>query len=190
MIINRRSSVIQPYIYESNNVDTLLDAIDKLTGMELLQMQEKIHDQFQKVIDREENFFLHDYVDDWFYIVNYEDDSYYLYTKGKDAYEEYLRNEKAIAITRKSKDLFPVYQTMMSKTDGYVYIPLKKKGKKKEVSKKDYDIQYQKEMLKRVYFVLNKKLDGDIIEFLAEQENVNKFLKDLVRKEMKKQKKE
>lgn len=189
MIINRISSVIQPYIYETNNVDTLLDAIDKLTGMELLQMQNKIHDQFQKVIDREENFFLHDYVDDWFYLVNYEDESYYLYTKGKEAYEEYMRNDRAIAITRKSKDLFPVYQTMMSKIDGYVYIPLKK-GKEKEVSKKDYDIQYQKEMLKRVYFVLNKKLDGDIIEFLAEQENVNKFLKDLVRKEMKKQKKE
>lgn len=164
---------------------TLLDAIASLTGMELLEMREEINSQFKKVIDREENFFLHDYLDEWLYIVSYRDGSEYLYTKGADAYAEYKRTDFAIAITRKSKDLFPTYQVMMSKGE-FAYIP--KKGEKvADMSKKDYDMQYQKEHVKRVYFVLNKASDKDIVDFLAKQDNVNGFLKELVRDYMKKE---
>lgn len=146
-------------------------------------MREEIDAQFKTVIDREENFFLHDYLDNWLYIVSYRDGSEYLYTKGADAYAEYKRTDFAVAITRKSKDLFPVYQTMMSKEE-FAYIPKKKGDKVSDMSKKDYDVQYQKEHVKRVYFVLNKASDKDIVDFLATKDNVNGFLKELVREKM------
>lgn len=48
------------------------------------------------------------------------------------------------------------------------------------MSKKDYDLKYQKENIKRIYFVLNKKTDADIIELL-EDRNVNAYLKSIIR---------
>lgn len=176
------------YHEEKSNTEILFESIEKLTGFELLELKGKIEKQFQKVIDREENFFLHDYIDNWFYMVNYEDESWHLFVKGQDAYREYTSNPSAVAITRKSKDLFPTYQTMMSKQEGYVYMPIQKG--EKEMSKKEYDIQYQKDHTKRVYFVLNKDIDFDIINYLAGKDNVNGFLKKLIREQMRKERKE
>lgn len=57
-------------------------------------------------------------------------------------------------------------------------------GKRKEfgMSKKDYDIKYQKENVRRISFALNKETDSDIIDLLEQQNNVNGFLKWLIRK--------
>ena len=52
------------------------------------------------------------------------------------------------------------------------------------MSKKDYDLKYQKNNIKRVYLTLNKERDKDIIEFLGKQNNVNGTLKSLIRREM------
>lgn len=52
------------------------------------------------------------------------------------------------------------------------------------MSKKDYDLAYQKNNIKRVYLTLNKERDKDIIEFLGKQNNVNGTLKSLIRREM------
>lgn len=52
------------------------------------------------------------------------------------------------------------------------------------MSKKDYDLKYQKANIKRVYLTLNKERDKDIIEFLEKQNNVNGTLKSLIRREM------
>jgi len=50
------------------------------------------------------------------------------------------------------------------------------------MSKKDYDIKYQKENVRRISFALNKETDSDIIDLLEQQTNVNGFLKWLIRK--------
>ena len=52
------------------------------------------------------------------------------------------------------------------------------------MSKKDYDLKYQKANIKRVYLTFNKEHDKDIIEFLGKQNNVNGRLKSLIRREM------
>lgn len=52
-------------------------------------------------------------------------------------------------------------------------------------SKKDYDINYQKLNCRQFRFVLNKERDRDMIAFLEKQTNINGYLKELVRKEMK-----
>lgn len=181
---NVELSSIFPSTYQSTNrMDALLDAIGNLSGMDLVNFKDDIIKAFNKIVDKEENFFLHDYTDNWFYMVNYQDGDVHLFHKGKDAFKEYENNHAAIAITRKTKDLYPTYQVMMSKVEGFVYIP-QKKGKK-DMSKKDYDLKYQREKLKRIYFTLNKENDDDIITFLAQQDNVQGLLKRLIREEIK-----
>ena len=49
------------------------------------------------------------------------------------------------------------------------------------MSKKDYDLKYQKENIKRVYLTLNKEHDKDIIEYLDSLDNVNKEIKEVLR---------
>lgn len=168
-----------------SNKDVLLDSIRKLTGFELLQLKDEIIRTFNEVIDREENFFLRDYIDNFFYIVSYNDGSIHRFYTGARAFKEYSNSPDSIAITRYTKDLFPIYQTMMSKQEGFAYIP-KDNRKEKPMSKKDYDIKYQKDHIKRIYLVLNKETDKDIIDYLAKQENVNGCLKSLIREQMKK----
>lgn len=49
------------------------------------------------------------------------------------------------------------------------------------MSKKDYDLNYQKQNIKRVYLTLNKTHDKDIIEYLDSLDNVNKEIKEVLR---------
>lgn len=49
------------------------------------------------------------------------------------------------------------------------------------MSKKDYDLKYQKENIKRVYLTLNKEHDKDIIEYLDSLDNVNGEIKEVLR---------
>ena len=49
------------------------------------------------------------------------------------------------------------------------------------MSKKDYDLKYQKNNIKRVYLTLNKTHDKDIIEYLDSLDNVNKEIKEVLR---------
>lgn len=58
------------------------------------------------------------------------------------------------------------------------------------MSKKDYDLKYQKANIKRVYLTLNKEHDKDIIALLEQQKNVNGFLKELLREHIKEKKNE
>ena len=52
--------------------------------------------------------------------------------------------------------------------------------------KKKYDIAYVKSNVKQIKFNLNKVYDEDIILYLKSKDNVNAYLKRLVREEMKK----
>lgn len=46
-------------------------------------------------------------------------------------------------------------------------------------------IKYENKNIKRVVLKLNKKTDTDIIEYLEDLDNVNKFLKEIIRKKIK-----
>lgn len=49
------------------------------------------------------------------------------------------------------------------------------------MSKKDYDLAYQKNNIKRVYLTLNKTHDKDIIEYLDSLDNINREIKEVLR---------
>lgn len=46
-------------------------------------------------------------------------------------------------------------------------------------------IKYDKNNIKRVVLKLNKKYDRDIIDYLNQNENVNKTIKDIIREKIK-----
>lgn len=46
-------------------------------------------------------------------------------------------------------------------------------------------IRYDQKNIKRVVLKLNKKTDTDIIEYLEDLDNVNKFLKEIIREKIK-----
>lgn len=52
-------------------------------------------------------------------------------------------------------------------------------------SKKNYDKNYVITKCKRYTLILNKEYDKDIIKFLSTKDNVNGYLKELIRREMK-----
>ena len=52
------------------------------------------------------------------------------------------------------------------------------------MSKKEYDINYQKSNCKRISLLLHNEKDKDIIMFLSAQRNVNGLIKALLRKEI------
>lgn len=56
------------------------------------------------------------------------------------------------------------------------------------MSKKDYDIKYQKQNIRRINLALHKETDADILDFLERQTNVNGFIKRLIRDCMKEKK--
>lgn len=62
------------------------------------------------------------------------------------------------------------------------------KGKERSMSKKDYDIKYQKQNIRRINLALHKETDADILDFLEKQTNVNGFIKSLIRDCMKEKK--
>lgn len=56
------------------------------------------------------------------------------------------------------------------------------------MSKKDYDIKYQKRNIRRINLALHKETDADILDFLERQTNVNGLIKRLIRDYMKEKK--
>jgi len=56
------------------------------------------------------------------------------------------------------------------------------------MNKKDYDIKYQKENIRRINLSLHRENDKDIITFLEGQTNVQGTLKRMIRKYMKEKK--
>lgn len=78
-------------------------------------------DAVKKMIAAEEKsryddmWWTHDRIDDYLYIVHYRDGSTHLSCKGKDSYEEYMKEDDALWIERKTKNLFPVKEFLMRK---------------------------------------------------------------------------
>lgn len=91
---------IENYILSSNldQLNVLKDLIDK--------RMEQIYD---------DNFQIHEKIDEYLYYVVYDDLSHHLYCKGADAYRHYTNDINAVRIERKTKDLFPSWELMMTK---------------------------------------------------------------------------
>ena len=56
------------------------------------------------------------------------------------------------------------------------------------MNKKDYDIKYQKENIRRINLSLHRENDKDIIAYIESQTNVQGTLKRMIRKYMKEKK--
>ena len=56
------------------------------------------------------------------------------------------------------------------------------------MNKKDYDIKYQKDNIRRINLSLHRENDKDIIAYLESQTNVQGTLKRMIRKYMKEKK--
>ena len=151
----------------------LLLSMTRLDGFELQELKENFDNRYDELRHQDRNFMIQDFVGDYVYIVQKDDGEQCYFCKGKKAYDFY--KDYGIRLIRKSKDLFPTYKTLMEKGKEY---------KDKTLSKADYDREYDKQNRKQVKFVLNKNTDDDIIEYLDGIENKNKYLKELIRKDM------
>lgn len=81
---------------------------------ELLIMKKNIQIQIESKKQEKENFMYRDEKDDYIYIVYFYDDTRRYYQTGQKAYNDYLKAEAA-KIGRKTKTLFPVFETLLEK---------------------------------------------------------------------------
>lgn len=63
----------------------------------------------------EERWWTHDKIDDYLYYVYYEDGTSWMHCIAKYVYDEYMRNDRAVMLKRKTKDLFPTWETLLEK---------------------------------------------------------------------------
>ena len=57
----------------------------------------------------------------------------------------------------------------------------------KKETKLQYDLNYQKQNIRQVKFVLNERTDKDIISFLEAKKPLQTYLKSLIREQIKKE---
>lgn len=92
------------------------------------QISELIHamnstdfNELKQLIQKEEKsrydsmWWTHERNDDYLYYVYYEDGTSWMHNIAKKVYDEYLTNSNAVCIKRKTKDLFPTWETMITK---------------------------------------------------------------------------
>ena len=84
-------------------------------GEYIVKIQELIEDNIERNYELKDNFKFHDEIDSYFYIVRYTNGEYNLYAKGKDAYDRYRRDENAVCVERKTKNLYPTYETLIQR---------------------------------------------------------------------------
>ena len=94
-------------------MNTITDKINSMSTADLLNLKSFIEDKIDEYYNLPDNFYLHEKTDDYIYIVDYEDGSFHYTYKGADAYREYTNDLRAVGIRRKTKDLFPKYETMI-----------------------------------------------------------------------------
>lgn len=84
---------------------------------------EKIRELLEQNVERnyelKDNFMYHTELDSYFYLVRYDNGDYNLYTKVCDAYARYQRDDKAVSVERKTKDLYPTYETLLQRSATY-----------------------------------------------------------------------
>lgn len=96
-------------------MDRIQTELDLLNGIDLMKVKNMVNERIEKEYHKKENFMYHDKIDDYIYMVHYEDGDSRTFCFGKKAYDEYIRSKSAYKITRKTKDLFPVYEFLIEK---------------------------------------------------------------------------
>ena len=106
--------------FESNctsilsQVESYVKRFNSLTATELYQLKDLIDDRIAETYYWKENFMTHTEIDNYIYVVYLEDGNHHFFAKGEEAYKRYLEDD-AVSIDRKTKDLFPVYETLLVK---------------------------------------------------------------------------
>ena len=165
--------------------ENALELLDNLNGFELKRIKELFDQKYLEVCQKDANYQVHDFKDDYLYIIYYPDGNRSISANGAEAYEKYLKD--GIRLDRKTKDLFPVYETLLEKE--YVKpVRTNQKTRKQiqKIEKSKYDMDYAKDNIKQVKFTLNKNTDADIIEHLDRVENKQGYIKNLIRADIKK----
>lgn len=65
--------------------------------------------------DDKECFMLHEEVDDYFYVTFYKDGSHHIDVIGSRSYEKFVNDDDCIRIERKTKNLFPTVEILLTK---------------------------------------------------------------------------
>ena len=91
------------------------DYINSLNTVDLLSLKAQIENKIDEYYHLKENFYLHEEHDDYIYVIEYADGSKYHDYIGARAYRKYINDCDAIAIGRKTKDLFPTYEPLLEK---------------------------------------------------------------------------
>lgn len=85
-------------------------------GEYIEKIQELLEENIERNYELKDNFKYHTQLDSYFYIVRCANGDYTLYTKGCDAYDRYERDDTAICVERKTKDLFPTYEMLIQRS--------------------------------------------------------------------------
>ena len=97
-------------------MNSLFDSINEISNAHvLLELKKQIDKQIEKNYNLKENFMLHEGLDEYLYIIHFADGHRYIEQKGKKAYEMYINDIQAVSLERKTKDLFPKYELLLTK---------------------------------------------------------------------------
>lgn len=168
-----------------DKLEKALELLDELGCFELKRVKELFDEKFDEVCQKDANYPMHDFIDNFIYIIYYPDGEHKYCFNGAEAYDRYMK--EGVRLDRKTKDLFPTYETLLQREE---VTPMRKNQKSKKqlqkIDKAKYDMQYQKDNIKQVKFILNRNTDQDIIDHLDRVENKNGYLKELIRADIKK----
>ena len=89
--------------------------LNKMSGAELMQLKELIDKEMQNQYDNIDNFMYHDTVDEYLYVFFRIDGTRYIECIGERAYKRFMDDPLAFEIGRQTKNLFPVYETLLVK---------------------------------------------------------------------------
>jgi len=96
-------------------IEGFREALKGLSVHELVKLKNDVDEQLEDLYWCDENFYRREKNDSYIYTVVYKDlDVRYFYL-GKAAYDRYMKDEDAIRIECKTKDLFPEWKVLMSK---------------------------------------------------------------------------
>lgn len=94
-------------------MNTIIEQLRNMNGFQLEEIKQLIDNEYNQLAVKDDNYMLHNFIDDFIYIVYYADGSYHYFCKGRDAYIEY--KNWGVKLGRKTKDLFPTYEMLLDK---------------------------------------------------------------------------
>lgn len=95
--------------------------LKELSIADLYNLKEQLEEQISDKYFEDDNFSHRETIDSYYYAVVYDDLSYHYDCIGKKAYNEYIKDDHAIRIECKTKELFPQWKVLMQKGDNIEY---------------------------------------------------------------------